>query len=180
MKTKHGEFDIRPITFGERREIHKLEMKVYWEDKIEREAYFELLDFVMHKAFEDPEAALKDLDDAQIDELLNEIYFEYKNISKKSYKVRIATWCNFFGWGNSHYPVKFKSYEAQSPTLGKVITFNEQEIWDEVERVTLEDKKQKFTVGQNLYYNLNFSAILNSFRRKGGILYRRLFHVYKI
>ena len=37
----------------------------------------------MHKAFEDPEAALKDLDDAQIDELLNEIYFEYKNISKK-------------------------------------------------------------------------------------------------
>tara|TARA_R110002012_G_scaffold320697_1_gene545038 strand:+ start:258 stop:521 length:264 start_codon:yes stop_codon:yes gene_type:complete len=83
MKTKHGEFDIRPITFGERREIHKLEMKVYWEDKIEREAYFELLDYVMHKAFEDPEAALKDLDDAQIDELLNEIYFEYKNISKK-------------------------------------------------------------------------------------------------
>ena len=37
----------------------------------------------MEKAFEDPEAALKDLDDGQIDEVLNEFYFHYKGLSKK-------------------------------------------------------------------------------------------------
>ena len=82
IKTKHGEFDIRPITFGERREIHRLEMKVYWDDQMDRNAYFDLLDYVMKKAFPNPEEALKDLDDAQIDEVLNEIYIHYKVISK--------------------------------------------------------------------------------------------------
>ena len=83
IKTPHGEFDIRPITFGERRELHRLEMKVFWDDKIERDAYFDLLSWCMDKAFENPEETLKALDDAQIDEVLNEIYLEYKGLSKK-------------------------------------------------------------------------------------------------
>tara|TARA_R110000744_G_scaffold336683_2_gene441945 strand:+ start:2589 stop:2897 length:309 start_codon:yes stop_codon:yes gene_type:complete len=37
-----------------------------------------------------------------------------------------------------------------------VITFTEDEIWAECDRVTAEDKHNKFTLGQNLYYNLNF------------------------
>jgi len=41
IKTPHGEFDIRPITFGERRELHRLEMKVFWDEEIERDAYFD-------------------------------------------------------------------------------------------------------------------------------------------
>ena len=83
VKTKHGEFNVRPITFGERRELHRLEMKVYWDESIDRDAYFELITWVMNKAFENPEASLKELDDAQIDEVLNDIYIHYKGISKK-------------------------------------------------------------------------------------------------
>lgn len=83
VKTKHGEFDVRPITFGERRELHRLEMKVYWEETIERDAYFELLDYVMKKAFDDPEKTLEELNDGQIDEVLNDIYLHYKGLSKK-------------------------------------------------------------------------------------------------
>tara|TARA_R100001463_G_scaffold80580_3_gene135061 strand:+ start:305 stop:571 length:267 start_codon:yes stop_codon:yes gene_type:complete len=83
VKTKHGTFEVRPITFGERRDLHKLEMKVYWDESIDREAYFDLLDWVMKKAFENPEEILKDLDDGQIDEVLNATYIHYKGLSKK-------------------------------------------------------------------------------------------------
>jgi len=37
----------------------------------------------MKKAFQNPEETLKDLDDAQIDEVLNDVYLEYKGLSKK-------------------------------------------------------------------------------------------------
>lgn len=40
--------------------------------------------------------------------------------------------------------------------MGKTITFTEDEIWNECERIIQEDTKQKFTIGQNLYYNLSF------------------------
>ncbi len=40
--------------------------------------------------------------------------------------------------------------------MGKIITFTEDEIWNECERIIQEDTKQKFTIGQNLYYNLSF------------------------
>tara|TARA_R100001530_G_scaffold76304_2_gene53569 strand:- start:24 stop:296 length:273 start_codon:yes stop_codon:yes gene_type:complete len=83
IKTPHGEFEVRPITFGERRELHRLEMKVFWDDQIEKDAYFDLLNWCMEKAFENPEETFKKLDDAQIDEVLNEVYLHYKGISKK-------------------------------------------------------------------------------------------------
>ena len=54
------------------------------------------------------------------------------------------------------YPQKIQPYQAQSPTLGKIITFSEKQIWDECDRIIAEDKKNKFSIGQNLYYNLNF------------------------
>lgn len=157
IKTKHGEFEIRPITFGERRELHRLEMKVFWdENTIEKDAYFDLLNWCMEKAFPNPEETLEKFDDAQIDEVLNDVYMHYKGLNQKNCQVRISTWANYFGWGNSLYPSKVTTYEAQSPTLGKIITFTEDEIWDECARIVEEDKHNKFSIGQNLYYNLNF------------------------
>jgi len=54
------------------------------------------------------------------------------------------------------YPQKIEPYQAQSPTLSKIITYSEKEIWDECDRIIAEDKQNKFSIGQNLYYNLNF------------------------
>lgn len=34
--------------------------------------------------------------------------------------------------------------------------FDRDSIWEEVDRILLEDKKHKFTPGQNIWYNLNF------------------------
>ena len=47
---------------------------------------------------------------------------------------------------------------AKSPTLYKQIKYNEKEIWKEVDRVVAEDKKRKFSPGQNLYYNIPLFA----------------------
>jgi len=83
VKTKHGTFEVRSITFGERRELHRFEMLTVWEESLDKKAYLDLLDWVMNKAFENPEESLKNLDDAQIDEVLNDIYLHYKGLSKK-------------------------------------------------------------------------------------------------
>ena len=39
IKTKHGEFEIRPITFGERRELHRINAKTFWDGKVDPENY---------------------------------------------------------------------------------------------------------------------------------------------
>jgi len=49
-------------------------------------------------------------------------------------------------------------YECQSPTLNKVITYDEDELWAEIERILEESEKNRFTPGQNLYYNLVLCA----------------------
>tara|TARA_R100000329_G_scaffold127716_1_gene106430 strand:+ start:515 stop:781 length:267 start_codon:yes stop_codon:yes gene_type:complete len=83
VKTKHGTFEVRPITFGERRELHRLEMKAYQDNTLDPDGYFGLLNWVMKKAFINPEEKLQKFDDAEIDEILNEIYLHYKGLSKK-------------------------------------------------------------------------------------------------
>ena len=50
-------------------------------------------------------------------------------------------------------PTEFP-YKATSPTLHKEITYTEKELWNEVDRVSAEDKKNKFSPGQQLYYNM--------------------------
>ena len=49
-------------------------------------------------------------------------------------------------------------YKAKSPTLKKTITYTEDELWNEVDRILDEDTERKFTPGTNLYYNLVFCA----------------------
>ena len=45
-------------------------------------------------------------------------------------------------------------YKCTSPTLHKEITYDENELWAEIDRILEEDSQNKFTPGTNLYYNL--------------------------
>ena len=83
VKTPHGDFEVSPITFSERRKLHKKEVKVYWDEELNTDAYYDLLDWIMNKAFRNPEKSLGKLEDHQVDEVLSAIYQEYKGISKK-------------------------------------------------------------------------------------------------
>ena len=83
VKTKKGEFEVEPINFKDRRELHRKEIKVYWDNKLDTDAYYELLDWVMNKAFKNPEEALGTFKDEETDDILSAIYQEYKGVSKK-------------------------------------------------------------------------------------------------
>jgi len=45
-------------------------------------------------------------------------------------------------------------YDAHSPTLHKKITYTEDEIWSEIDRILSEDSDRRFTPGQNLFFNI--------------------------
>tara|TARA_R110001592_G_scaffold238462_1_gene498180 strand:- start:271 stop:660 length:390 start_codon:yes stop_codon:yes gene_type:complete len=45
-------------------------------------------------------------------------------------------------------------YQATSPTLRKVITYDKDEIWNEVDRIIIEGQQGNFTIGTNLFHNL--------------------------
>lgn len=45
-------------------------------------------------------------------------------------------------------------YKAKSPTLRKIITYDEKELWAEIDRILAENKGTSYTPGTDLYYNL--------------------------
>ncbi len=64
---------------------------------------------------------------------------------------RIGLWCSYksFKPNNLQFP-----YVASSPTLGKMVTYDEEELWNEIERILAEDEQKKFSPGQQCYFNL--------------------------
>tara|TARA_R110000824_G_scaffold51145_1_gene142913 strand:- start:338 stop:601 length:264 start_codon:yes stop_codon:yes gene_type:complete len=84
VKTDHGSFDVRDLTFKDRRELHKLEVNsVDSNSDIKINNFLVVLDWIMEFAFEKPEEALGKFNDAVIDEVLIAIYNAYKEPSKK-------------------------------------------------------------------------------------------------
>ena len=45
-------------------------------------------------------------------------------------------------------------YQAISPTTGVSVTYTEDELWCEIDRILAEDTQNKFTIGQQCYFNL--------------------------
>ena len=86
VKTKHGEFECRELTFKDRRKLHRLEVTTLDADgSINLEKYYDVMEFVMTYAFSNPEAELGHLEDTEIDTVLSEIYNRYKNPPKKKH-----------------------------------------------------------------------------------------------
>ncbi len=49
-------------------------------------------------------------------------------------------------------------YKAKSPTLRKMITYDENELWGEINRILAENEGTDYTPGTDLYYNLILCA----------------------
>ena len=62
---------------------------------------------------------------------------------------RVAMWMSYRNQPsrNLHFP-----YQAQSPTLKKTITYDEDELWNEIWRIVDESKDGKFTLGAALVF----------------------------
>ena len=84
IKTEHGEFKCRDLTFKDRRELHRKEISAVGADgNVDSGKFYTVLEWVMNFAFEDAEKSLGHLDDNQIDIVLMEIYNNYKVPNKK-------------------------------------------------------------------------------------------------
>jgi len=84
VKTDHGDFDVHDIAFGDRRKLHRLEVRAIKKDgEMDMERYYDVLEWVMDFAWESPEKSLEHLDDNQCDEVLAAVYSAYKEPSKK-------------------------------------------------------------------------------------------------
>tara|TARA_B100000900_G_scaffold400446_1_gene404063 strand:+ start:38 stop:322 length:285 start_codon:yes stop_codon:yes gene_type:complete len=88
IKTKHGEFDLKPLSFKDRRTLHRMEIDAanIDGDKMDFGKYVEMIDWIIMKTIVNAEITLKDYDDNEIDEIGAEIYTQIKNTNKKKTK----------------------------------------------------------------------------------------------
>lgn len=86
LKTDHGEFEIRDLTFADRRKLHRMEVAAInlKTGDMDSEKFYDMLEWVMNFAFDKPEELFADMDDNKIDEVLIAAYNTYKaGVSKK-------------------------------------------------------------------------------------------------
>ena len=86
LKTDHGSFEIRDLTFADRRKLHRMELNAIDlnTNEINHEKFYDLLEWVMNFSFKKPQEIFADMDDNQIDEVLIAAYNQYKaGVSKK-------------------------------------------------------------------------------------------------
>ena len=84
IKTDHGEFSVRDMKFPDRRIMHRLEIDtVTTNGDVSQGKFFDILEWVREYAFKDSEKELGHLDDNDIDEVLSDVYQQYKGPGKK-------------------------------------------------------------------------------------------------
>jgi len=79
VKVGKKDWDVNDCTYAERRELHKLNAKVWWEGKMDVESYYEVLERVGTIAGLG-ENDFKDMDMAKVDEVLQAVFLEYLGI----------------------------------------------------------------------------------------------------
>ena len=85
VKVGKKDWDINDCTYAERRELHKLNAKVWWDGKMDVESYYDVLEKVGVIAGLG-ENDFKDMDMAKVDEVLQGIFLEYLGIEKTAKK----------------------------------------------------------------------------------------------
>ena len=79
VKVGKKDWDVNDCTYAERRELHKLNAKVWWDGKMDVESYYEVLERVGAIAGLG-ENDFNDMDMAKVDEVLQAVFLEYLGI----------------------------------------------------------------------------------------------------
>jgi len=82
VKALGKEWDVNDCTYKQRRELHALNAKVWWDGQ-DVDAYYELLDKVSNIAGLG-EDDFKDIGMSEIDQVLQAIFIDYLGLSKKA------------------------------------------------------------------------------------------------
>ncbi len=84
VKVGKKDWDVKDCSYAQRRELHKLNAKVWWDGKMDSDAYYDTLERVGNIAGLG-ENDFKGMDMPKVDEVLQAIFLEYLGIepSKK-------------------------------------------------------------------------------------------------
>ncbi len=82
VKALGKEWDVNDCTYKQRRELHALNAKVWWDGQ-DVDAYYNLLDKVSNIAGLG-EDEFKDMGMSEIDQVLQTIFIDYLGLSKKA------------------------------------------------------------------------------------------------
>ena len=85
LKTSHGEFEIRDLTFADRRKLHRMEVSAIdlKTGDMDSAKFYDMLEYVMNFAFEKPEQLFAEMDDNKIDEVILAAYNKFKSGASK-------------------------------------------------------------------------------------------------
>ena len=82
VKALDREWDVNDCSYKERRELHAKNAKVWWNDKQDIEAYYDLLEKVGEIAGLN-EKDFEGIDMVDVDLVLQAVFIEYLGVSKK-------------------------------------------------------------------------------------------------
>ena len=88
MKFKGREYNVNPISWGDRRKLHRIHSQIYigtlvGDTGINWDKYWEAIEFALSVAFDDVEHELGTLNDAEIDSLGQKLMNHYLALEKK-------------------------------------------------------------------------------------------------
>jgi len=82
VKALDREWEVKDITFAQKRKLHALNASVFWKGEPSSDSYYDLLDLVLEYSGL-KESDFKDLSMVEIDQVLQAILIEYLGLSGK-------------------------------------------------------------------------------------------------
>ena len=82
VKALDREWEVKDITFAQKRKLHALNAGVFWESKPSSDEYYKLLEKVLEYS-ELKEFDFKDLSMVEIDQILQSVFIAYLGLSGK-------------------------------------------------------------------------------------------------
>ena len=81
VKALGKEYQVKDITYKERRDLHRLNAKAFWDGKINPDNYYDVLEKVAEISGLG-EKDFKDLSMVEIDQVLQEVFTQYMGLEK--------------------------------------------------------------------------------------------------
>lgn len=81
VKALGKEYQVKDITYKERRELHRINAKAFWDGKVDPENYYDILEKVAEISGLG-EADFKGLSMVEVDQVLQEVFTNYMGLAK--------------------------------------------------------------------------------------------------
>jgi hypothetical protein len=83
VKALDKEYQVKDITYKERRDLHRLNAKAFWDGKINPDSYYDVLEKVAEISGLGEED-FKDLSMVEVDQVLQQVFTEYMGLEKNA------------------------------------------------------------------------------------------------